>query len=198
MGASLVASEVPPAFTDVTFSMEIMKDPVSTPQGHTFERAQISDWVRVSGKCPITRQKLSLADLTPNRALREAIEEWMVKNEEVRRKLERLQDARQELQRKIDFGLISSTDVIFRYIDPISRSIMVDPVTAEDGNVYERRNIELFMASQAVSPVTRAPMGRTLVPNSVLSNEIKNFVQGLQVQQASTTGRDVPTERGEL
>ena len=186
--------EIPSAFTDLTFSMEIMKDPVSTPQGHTFEREQISDWVRVHGTCPITRQELSLADLTPNRSLRAAIEEWLVKNEDVRRKLLDLQRARQELQRKIDLGLITSTDPIYRYIDPINRSIMVDPVTAEDGNIYERRNIELFLATKAVSPVTREPMGGTLVPNSVLKREIQEFVQGLQVQQNSAAGPGVPAQ----
>lgn len=62
--------EIPATFTDTAFSMEVMHDPVSTPQGHTFEREAISAWIRVNGTCPVTRGRLSLADLTPNRALR--------------------------------------------------------------------------------------------------------------------------------
>ena len=99
-------------------------------------------------------------------------------NEAVRAQLERLQNARHELQRQINFGTITPADPIYRYIDPINRSIMVDPVTAEDGKDYERRNIEMWIASQTdgeplVSPVTRKPMGPTLTPNARLKKEIQ-------------------------
>ena len=62
--------EIPSTFLDATFTMEVMRDPVSTPHGHTFERESISEWIRVKGTCPWTRAPLTLDDLTPNRALR--------------------------------------------------------------------------------------------------------------------------------
>ena len=65
-----VSMEVPSTFVDATFSHEVMRDPVSTPQGHTFERVDIIEWIRIKGTCPLTREPLSLADLAPNRALR--------------------------------------------------------------------------------------------------------------------------------
>ena len=102
-----------------------------------------------------------------------AIEEWLVSNEGVRNQLARLQHARQELQRQINFGIITPTDPIYKYIDPISRTIMADPVTAEDGHNYDRRNIELFLENEAVSPVTREAMGPALTPNAALKREIQ-------------------------
>ena len=51
-------------------TMHALLHPISTPQGHTFERASIVEWLGVRGTCPITREPLSVADLAPNRALR--------------------------------------------------------------------------------------------------------------------------------
>ena len=73
--------EIPSTFVDSAFSMDIMRDPVSTPQGHTFEREAISEWVRVKGTCPLTREALSLGDLTPNRALRYVVAPALLSSE---------------------------------------------------------------------------------------------------------------------
>ena len=58
-------------------TQEVMKDPVMTPSGRSFEREAIEDWVRKSGTDPLTRKPLRLDQLTPNRALKEAIEQWL-------------------------------------------------------------------------------------------------------------------------
>ena len=58
-------------------TQEVMKDPVMTPSGRSFERSAIEDWVRKSGTDPLTRKPLRLDQLTPNRALKEAIEQWL-------------------------------------------------------------------------------------------------------------------------
>ena len=49
---------------------------VSTPAGHSFERAVIEVWVRQHQTCPLTRVPLALEELSPNRALQAAIEEY--------------------------------------------------------------------------------------------------------------------------
>lgn len=44
---------------------EIMKDPVSTPYGHIFERSNIEEEIKRRGKCPLTGKELKIEDLRP-------------------------------------------------------------------------------------------------------------------------------------
>lgn len=55
---------------------ELMVDPVIDPDGNSYERHAIQDWLRHNGTSPITRTPLSAADLRPNRALKTAIDEY--------------------------------------------------------------------------------------------------------------------------
>lgn len=60
-------------------SLEIMKDPVMTPQGITFERNSIEDWLNKYDSCPITKKPLAKSELLPNYSLKGAIREFMEK-----------------------------------------------------------------------------------------------------------------------
>lgn len=60
-------------------TMEVMTDPVMSRNGHNFERAAITDWLKTNSHCPQTRDPMSAGDLSPNRALKEEIEEWVAK-----------------------------------------------------------------------------------------------------------------------
>ena len=51
-------------------------DPMSTPYGHMYERTEIEKWVRVTGECPITKQRLSLDDLMEQPDVRQAIDNF--------------------------------------------------------------------------------------------------------------------------
>ncbi len=55
---------------------ELMIDPVIDPDGNSYERKAIEDWLHQNGTSPITRTHLSAADLRPNRALKQAIDEY--------------------------------------------------------------------------------------------------------------------------
>ena len=61
-------------------SHEIMKDPVVDPEGNSYERSAIEMWLSTNETSPVTRAPLISANLAPNRALRNAIEEYMSKN----------------------------------------------------------------------------------------------------------------------
>ena len=179
--------EIPFSFVDHVFSMEVMRDPVSTPDGHTFEREDIVQWIRVSRTHPVTRAPLALSDLTPNRALKGAIDDFLRSNQQVREQIECLQRQRLEAQRLVNSG----RDELLRYICGISRSIMVDPVTAEDGRNYERKNVEMWIVNcqanggPVVSPLTRRPMGPGLTPHRELRAQIGSFLDGLAAPRAS-------------
>lgn len=52
----------------------LMVDPVIDLDGNSFERSAISEWLARRGLSPITRNAMSVADLVPNRALKDAID----------------------------------------------------------------------------------------------------------------------------
>ncbi|XP_058090583.1 U-box domain-containing protein 44-like [Magnolia sinica] len=65
---------------------QVMRDPVTLENGHTFERAAIEKWFKEckeSGRkpvCPLTLKELRSTDLNPSIALRNTIEEWHARN----------------------------------------------------------------------------------------------------------------------
>ena len=55
----------------------LFEDPVIAPSGHTYERAAILEHLqKQGGKDPITRQPLSVEQLTPNRAMKALVEQY--------------------------------------------------------------------------------------------------------------------------
>jgi len=68
---------------------QVMSDPVTLENGHTFEREAIEKWFkecRESGRklvCPLTQKELRSTELNPSMALRNTIEEWTARNEAV-------------------------------------------------------------------------------------------------------------------
>lgn len=63
-------------------TMNIMQDPVVGPDGHTYERTAIVDWLTTSGQnqSPMTREPMTVDQLKPNYALRTSIERWISEN----------------------------------------------------------------------------------------------------------------------
>lgn len=58
-------------------TQELLVDPVTTADGHTYSRAAITLWFTQHDTSPITGARLANKTLTPNYALRAAIEEWL-------------------------------------------------------------------------------------------------------------------------
>jgi len=72
------------------------------------------------------------------------------------------------------------------FLCPITFSLPVDPVTAEDGNVYERSAIEEWLKQQHKSPVTNLAMGTRLQP----ALRVKNMIRAM-VSSGALTGDKV-------
>lgn len=75
---------------------------------------------------------------------------------------------------------------------PITYALLVDPVVAEDGRLYERAAIEEYLerkAGQVVvkSPVTREDMGKRLIPATHVRTAITTLVDGGQVDAETAT-----------
>jgi len=67
--------------------------------------------------------------------------------------------------------------VIEHYTCPISQQILVDPVVAQDGVIYERRCIERWLKERKSSPVTNQEMGPTLLSSIAALQVVANLVE---------------------
>ena len=63
----------------ITFSL--MHDPVLDPEGNTYERAAIENWIRANGSSPLTRTILTVEELYPNRAIQDLLDLETQRNE---------------------------------------------------------------------------------------------------------------------
>jgi len=61
-------------------TQEVMREPVICPDGYTYEKDAIQLHLRSSPLSPMTRQAVDSNALIPNRALKDAITQWLVAN----------------------------------------------------------------------------------------------------------------------
>ena len=74
-----VLNAAAPESYQCAISMTIMRDPVIDPEGYTYERGAIEEWLNNNTISPMTRTPLTADKLVPNRALRDSIEEFAEK-----------------------------------------------------------------------------------------------------------------------
>jgi hypothetical protein len=55
-------------------SLDTLEDPVIDKCGHTFERQQIQVWLQNNDTCPLSRERITRADLSPNRMVKQAVD----------------------------------------------------------------------------------------------------------------------------
>jgi hypothetical protein len=63
-------------------TLDIMKSPMMNRAGHSFERHDILEWLKLHGSCPLTRQPMHLRDLVPNARLAQRIRHWVIEHPE--------------------------------------------------------------------------------------------------------------------
>lgn len=57
-------------------SQTLIKEPVSTKYGHLYEKEEIERWVKKYNTCPMTSKSLTMEDLHPQYAVKQAIQEY--------------------------------------------------------------------------------------------------------------------------
>ena len=55
-------------------TLELMRDPVTPGDSHSYERAAITEWLQKRGTSPLTNEPLRVEDIRPNVALRKVLE----------------------------------------------------------------------------------------------------------------------------
>lgn len=79
------------------------------------------------------------------------------------------------LQEKLERRHPSRDDMPEHFRCPITSDVMEDPVMAMDGFTYERSAIATWFERHNTSPMTRAVIPPTLVPNVGKRSEIANW-----------------------
>ena len=79
----------------------------------------------------------------------------------------------------------------------ITQELPLDPVTAEDGNIYERSAIEEWLSRQQKSPMTNQPMGTKLLPAFQIRSMIETMVRsgGISGEMATSWQKRLEEER---
>jgi uncharacterized protein YegL len=62
----------------------LFKEPVLAPDGYTYEKSLIVEWLKNNNTSPFTRQLMSISDLTVNRSVKEAVETFLKENSNVK------------------------------------------------------------------------------------------------------------------
>ena len=71
------------------------------------------------------------------------------------------------------------------FICPISREVMIDPVTCEDGHTYERS--EILKIKNGISPLTRKKISlNKLVTNYTIKSLIQNYKTNIAKKSRET------------
>jgi U-box domain len=71
---------VPTEYT-CPITLELLKWPMISKYGHTFEKNAILAWLKKESTCPLSRQPLSTKCLRPNYSLRQEIQQWQERQE---------------------------------------------------------------------------------------------------------------------
>jgi hypothetical protein len=85
-------------------------------------------------------------------------------------------EAEDETGRELRKTKSAVNEAMNEFLCPITFSLPVDPVMAEDGKVYERSAIEEWLKQQHKSPVTNLAMGTKLLPALQVKNMIRTMV----------------------
>ena len=71
------------------------------------------------------------------------------------------------------------------FLCPLTLDLMMDPVVTSDGQTYERRSIEQWLAQSSTSPLTGHPLPHLgLAPNVVLRGLIRDYLERNPEMQA--------------
>lgn len=176
MNSTETSSQVPPEEYICPLTKELMTDPVVSRYGHHFERAAIMDWLNDGGNkhCPVTGNPLRISNLVSDKTLKWKIDYWAKKNG--RKVIEVNNDDEEGLLLAVSGGVtLSFPDT--KFLCPLTKSIMDDPVMTKTGHSFERAALGKWLTDMGeICPVTKEPLKDSeIVSNSKLKWEISQW-----------------------
>ena len=141
-----------------------MTDPVVTVQGVSFQRDAILKRLETHSTCPVTGTTLIASSLRTNTKLQWKIRYWKSKNDPVE------QEEKEEVA------------PLQRFLCPLTRTIMQDPVTIREGHTFERTALLKFIEKFGeISPNSGKPLGAPyFYASKKLSWEIRHWQIDMQ------------------
>ncbi len=171
----------PPIDFICPLTKRVMIDPVSTPEGVNFERGAITEFLSLRSRCPVNGTPLRPRRLRTNTKLQWMILFWQSRNGTEEDKTGKESE-------------VPEADVIIRehFICPLTRQVMVDPVTIREGMHFERSALLQFIEKYGeISPLSGQPLGQPcFFPNSKMAWDIKQRKLGIAKAKDSPTDAD--------
>jgi tetratricopeptide (TPR) repeat protein len=181
-----------PAFT-CPITNEIFVDPVIAEDGHTYERAAITDWLNKNSISPLSRIEIKVENLRPNLLVKSMMDEFYRCEEEAKT----LKDNNAEFSSKfsIEIGKLPAEKVLEKrlekeydkirenlkveaFICPLTKNIFQEPVIAADNYTYEKIAITEWLIRNDTSPKTNQKLlHKNLLPNHATKSMIDLFKQ---------------------
>jgi hypothetical protein len=126
-----VKIDEPSAFV-CPITYDIMSDPVQGPDGHSYERQAIVDWLSNHGTSPLTRKPMTAEQLVENRNLKDLIEAWKEEQQQAKDKQANLDESKSPPNVE-DIHSLSQLDRVFTVLDPL-RDVLkqLDPEPGKD------------------------------------------------------------------
>jgi len=157
-------------------TLDLMTDPVIAPDGHTYERYAIEDWLKINKTSPVTNLPLTSNNLIPNIALRSTIEEMTKKNVKVKHEEPIIDDVDDIIT--IDYGTSKS--------DNGNSILHVRVVPPEDGK--RKPTVFIFVTDVSGSMGTSVVLSESETENNgfsrldLVKHSMKTIIQMLQPQ----------------
>jgi TPR repeat protein len=79
------------------------------------------------------------------------------------------------------------------FLCPLTKRLPIDPVTAEDGNTYERAAITEYLKDKTTSPVDSTPMTASLRPNNMVRRAIERLMESAPAEEREAYLAEVKT-----
>jgi hypothetical protein len=118
-------------------TLEIMRDPVVSRYGHSYERDAILRWLaKGHAECPLSRRPMGLKDLVSNHRLKAQIRRWQLENQQ---EIAIVTDIPQEDDRFRIFGYIDLHDAAVREHDDPDVILEYNP-SASEQEVRQQRS----------------------------------------------------------
>ena len=98
VGGQFDASEMPPKDLLCPITNEVMRNPVFAPDGVTYEKDAIVDWLRQHGTSPVTRAPMTADALALDGTVQARVQEWRRRQREQRRRVKSLAKTPSDVQ----------------------------------------------------------------------------------------------------